>query len=291
MGSAAWTADIVRCTATTPCGVVRLLAGDTSLWVGLSDWEAFLRSAPFMPGVTLADLPPDIAVAVVEAAAEPIFQAVSRATGLAWTVIEFLPSGHPPHPWQVGFQLTGPDDARLNAQLSATPADLPFVESLIARVPLSKVPDAPAPPLVAAVEIGMTSLPVGELRTLRSRDVLVMDVTAFAPDRHGVIRISKTAAWRVTVGDGEVTLVEPRTTTPAAPLPLDSPSVNVVIEFGEVVIPAPALAGLAAGQQWPIEQAGRMRLSIEGRPFATGELVDLGAKLGVRLLEVGRPPR
>ncbi len=137
----------------------------------------------------------------------------------------------------------------------------------------------------------MSSLPLAELSRLEERDVVLMDVTAFLPDHHGVVRISPTAAWRVTVRDGKATLVEPRTTTPPVPLAADAPVANVVFQYGELSIPTNAIAGLAAGQVFDVSHSEPIRLAMDGIPFASGDLVVVGSRVGVRLTTLGRRSR
>lgn len=291
IGSTAWTSQIVSPPAGVTGPVLRLLAGETSLWVVVSDWQALLSGSAIMQGVVLAELPGEIAVAVVEAAIEPLLDAASKTTGVAWSVLELQSAGTRPQTWAVGLRLNGADGAHLNGAVSIAAADRPVLQRLIEQVPAAAAPGAVLPAVALGVEIGMTSLPVADLRALRSRDVLLMDVTAFRPDGNGVIRTSRTTAWRVTAAGGQVTLVEPRTVVPSPPVAIDSPSVNVLFELGEVVLAVDQLGTLAAGRTFPIENGSAVRLKVDGQVIGRGELIEVGSKLGVKIAELGRSPR
>ncbi len=290
IGEVAWTVAFGPPQELPGASVVRLLAGETSLWVALSDWNAFLRGSPVCEGVDLEELPCEIAVAVVEAACGSLLDGLSSATGRPWSVLE-VAGGVAPHPWRAGFQLSDASGTVLAGAISVDSAALPFLGELIERVPTVVQPGAPLPPLVVPIEIGMTSLPIADLKSLRTRDVLLMDVTAFRPEGQALIRTSKRTAWRVKVDGERATLTEPKAVTPSPAMPLESPVVNVLFEYGDVVIPAEAAASLAAGQTLEVTNSNGIRLTIDGRPFGRGELVEVAAKLGVRILELGVPQR
>jgi type III secretion system YscQ/HrcQ family protein len=266
--------------------VVRILAGESSLWLAVSDWDALIQRTAIGEGVTLAELPLDLAPALVEAATEPLLDALAKQSGVSWTVVEVLGPSEPPAPWRIGLELTDSDGGRLAVAVAALDNALPLLERLVETCPVVPQADAAGVPITMPVEIGMTTLAVHDLRSLRVRDVLLMDVTAFRPDRHAIIRTSRTTAWRVTVGEGQLTLVEPRTTAPVPPLPAGSPTVNIVFEFGAVVLTPGQIPRLAAGQTLPIEHAERIQLTIEGRPFARGELIEVTGRLGMRIVEM-----
>jgi type III secretion system YscQ/HrcQ family protein len=287
LGAASFTVTISAPQPLAGGTVIRILAGETSLWVTISDWDALFRGCAEYEGVSLAALPAEIAPAVVEAAAASMLDLLSKQTGLPWTILEVQSGARPPHAWRLGLEIADTAGGVLRGNVAADDLALPLIEQWVRHFPAPRNESAPAPPLVVAVEIGMTSLTVDELRSLRLRDVLLMDVTAYLPEHQGVIRISPTSAWRVTAAEGIATLVEPRTTAPRVAAPADSPSVNVLFEAGDVTIPLDSLPTLTAGQTLALDNSETVRLSVEGVVIACGELVQLGGKLGVRVLQLG----
>jgi flagellar motor switch/type III secretory pathway protein FliN len=266
---------------------VRVLAGDTSIWVRLQEWDRLFQGVDLYQGIALNQLPVDIAPAVLEAAAEPLLDKLQQTTGLPWSVLEVRAQEAGPLEWVLGLRLTSHTGEELKGAVATDSAGRELVASLLETLPLEPGDVASLPPLVAPLEIGMTSLPHQELFTLRVHDVLMIDVTAYEPNRTGVIRLSPTAAWRVTAGDDKVTLVERRTTTPRPNSPADSPTANVVFEYGRVTIPGESLEGLEPGRELAREHHDKVGLSVSGRLFAAGELVLLGNRLGVRISALG----
>lgn len=268
--------------------VVRVLAGDTSLWLRLRSWDRLFKGVDVCKGVALGELPADIAPAVVEAAAEPLLDKLQQVTGLEWTVLEVRSTDAPPTESILGLKFASAAGDDFSGVVATNATGRELLASLIESLPLDPGALSQLPPLVAPVEIGMTSLPIDELLTLRVHDVLMMDVSAYEPGRSGLIRISPSVAWRVTAGDDKITLVERKTTTPRPHLPAGSPTANVLFEYGQVTIPLDVLEGLEAGKELAREHHDKVRLSIDGRHIAAGELVLLGNRLGVRISEMGR---
>ncbi len=135
----------VEVTLTQPRGpfsgpLVRVLAGDASLWVAVSDWAGLIARSPVAQNVDLAELPAEVAAAVVEVAAESVFAALSKATGLSWSVLEVAGQGPPPFPWRLGLELKAADGALVNGAVTSDPTGLERLASLIERSAPRRIP-------------------------------------------------------------------------------------------------------------------------------------------------------
>jgi flagellar motor switch/type III secretory pathway protein FliN len=162
-----------------------------------------------------------------------------------------------------------------------------MLASLAAKLPAVETVSTAGLAHVAGIEIGMTSLPLDDALTLRVHDVVLMDVTAFLPNHIGVIRTSPDTAWRVSVNGETVVLQEARPATPIPSISRDSPVVVLLFEAGQVRIPLDKFGELAAGAKLDRHNATEILIRMDRKPFASGELIQVADRLGVRLLTVG----
>lgn len=265
---------------------VRLVLGEAALDLRLSDWRLLLAATPDFRDVDADRIPDEFLPSLLETALSGPLDELSRRTGLSCRFENVL-DGHAPH--TVGIVIDAAAAGRSLGTITTDNDSLAVLSRLVAAVPAVAVRELHEAPLVAGVEIGLTSLPLDDLRSLRIHDVLLMDVTTWPQQRSGLVRIGPQHAWRVTVDDAGVTLEELKSVSTAAPPAVGAATVPVVIEAGQVEIPADRLTKLNPGDTLERHHAEHVLLRVHRAPIAGGELVLLGERLGVRILTVNGP--
>lgn len=268
---------------------LRILVGDHRFRVHFPDWQPLLGHVETLAGVDPAQMPPEIAAVCFDAAFGELFGRLTQLSGVALRIEGVdLPAGV--STGSVGLELHGADGLQVIGDIQADDGAMAMLASLVSKLPAVTTVPTPGLAHVAGVEIGMTSLPLDDALSLRVHDVVLMDVTAFLPNRIGVIRTSEDTAWRVSVDGEAVVLQESRPAAPVPEISRDSPVVILLFEAGQVRIPLDKYGELAPGAKIERHNATQILIRMDRTPFAAGELVQVGDRLGVRLQTIGDVP-
>lgn len=264
---------------------VRLALGDATLNVRLSDWRVLLAASADFRNADADRIPDEFLPALFEAALAGPLDELSRRTGLTCRIDGLADHDAPP---AAGIVIDGESAGRSLGTISADDAALGVLSRIVATVPTVAIRKLHDAPLVAGIEIGLTSLPLDDLQSLRIHDVLLMDVTTWPKQRSGLVRIGPQHAWRATVDDAAVALEELKSVSTAAPPAVGTATVPVVFEAGQVEIPADRVSALKPGDTLDRRHSEHVLLRVHGVPVAYGELVLLDERLGVRIVAVAR---
>lgn len=269
------------------------------------DWLAAALS-PAMRGADWPRMPVELAVAAIESLlAEPLAQWSQRIGGnLELTEVSFQEKAALSGPGFLPFALSKVGDGREAQGVVAFSGDLrDFAGDGVG--PEGEGGGWPAEllqevPIEVAVEAGRTTLPIKELRSVVAGDVIVADECA-APGGACQVLIRAGRCWvgqavlngRSIEVRGEF-MAEKPAATPSAAQPAKAMDVNelqvqVVFEIDSRLMTLKELQGVKPGM---VLQTGKgldapVALMVNGRRFGTGELVELGGKVGVRVLELG----
>jgi type III secretion protein Q len=245
----------------------------------------------------LADLPEDLQLAVFNAAFGPWMDAFAALAGLEISLKS----------WQrkpaifsedvtLGLKLTNKNAACWRGWVSLPRDMAAIVVEVLNRFPLRPATDVNDVPVPIRLDYGATDLSAADFRTLRLSDVLLVERFAGGDRQHLVLRAGDSSCWTAKV-DGHQLLVEQpmHATTDAfsnalsdtGPL-VDALPVRVTFDLGEQAMSMQELSALGPGFIWelasPLDRPVTVRAN--GKAICQGELVAIGDRIGVRLVEV-----
>lgn len=316
LGGIAWQADLVPLAAPiNPQPEDWLLdiewAG-ARLCVRLAAAAVGELAAPLLDGTSLAQLPPELAQAILEAALADLFTAL-RALGRGEpSLLQAAAGGSPPAGCHHAVQaLLRQEDgaAALAATLHADSLGLLLMAGLLAkRPPRPAAPDG-AWPLRLPAEIGCTRLTADELTLLGPGDVVLLAVSHIAEQRtlwlsmdgeHG-LRVQLpppsssdpqeapaapalvvTHAWSALMPNPEPSATEPSATdTPLATL--DALPVRLSFDLGDITLTLAQARALQPGHTLELARplSGGVRIRANGALIGEGDLVEIDGQLGV----------
>lgn len=281
------------------------------------DWLAAAVS-PELRGEDLRRLPPEMAVAAVEAVLEEPSSALAKATGSTAELkeVSFQPKQALSGEGFLAFTLVRRDDAQTARGTLALSGDLSAIAAGLAKK--SNGGSAWSKELLAqvrvclAIEVGRTSISLRELRTVEAGDVVVVDECPVrGPARELCVRLGRTHTARAAL-DGRKVVIRGEfmaDKTESAPAPREKPAVaqapagakaakppnldelqvQLVLELDSQYVTVKELQALQPGF---VLETGKglespISLKVNGRAVGKGELVELGGKVGVRVLEIG----
>ena len=283
--SLSWGADklVLRCPEGLPVQILRALS----------------------PDLAIADLPPDLAGLLLEAALLPALVSWEQAGGRPIAIERMDPDPAPPG--REGLSLVLEDgDARWPLHLS------PAAEQAVGGAPTETLldlwPVAPRPmdgfTLPATLRLGETRLAVGVLASLRPGDAVLMEV-AFGDDRMLVVADTWAApvqpgplGWQLRAALGRVQsfeTMEPMMRVDAAGAPetlplaqLDETPVLLHFDVGRLDISLGDLRRLGPGSVLTPDRATTeaVRVSAHGQLLGYGELVSVEGAVAVRIVRL-----
>jgi len=274
------------------------------------DWLAGALS-PDLRGADLLRLPSELATAAVESLLEEALSSWAKAFGgrLELTEVSFQEKSALDGQGFLPFLLARPGGGEVAPGAVAFSGDL---KSLLREGDGSGGNPWPpevwqAVPLEVAVEVGRATLPAGDLRGIESGDVLIADECA-KPGAETEVRVRvgrRAVAQAVLKGRkvevrGELMADKPvaasagaapgaapaRTTEAGKALDPNELQVEVVFEIDSRLMTLKELQGFKPGMILETVKGleAPVSLRVNGRRLGTGELVEVGGKVGVRLL-------
>jgi hypothetical protein len=133
------------------------------------------------------------------------------------------------------------------------------------------------------VEIGLTQLPVSDLRTVTRGDVILFDVAAPRDKPSGLLRFAPTATWRASLAGDSATLTEQVKLAHWGRDATAGKFVTLVFEQGHVECTAEQVACLQSGASLPRVGVDEITIRNGDQLVGAGELVLLGNRTGVRV--------
>lgn len=258
--------------------------------------------AEAFPDLDLPPLPPELALATLEASLASVLEALSelgrgparidRRLGAAEDC-----SALPPH--RFALSLTG-DAQVIDAAVATDALGLMLVAGAFSSQPSVDAPLDEALPVTLRFEIGCSTLPVAVLASLALHDVVLVDHGWVGQDdtlwlgqgavglrvRYEDTRLCVTQ----TLFRRDMTMPASDTTTQiqdddAEPASIDSIPVHLVFDLGERSMTLGELKALQVGQLLELDRplGTLVNLRANGRLIGTGELVEIDGRLGVSI--------
>ena len=254
-----------------------------------------LNSAPaltnLLGGAVLAELPGDIQPIMLESAFRPAIEVLERALGTS--VVLHQVAETPEGALSVWWALSSPESTSVRGQVLLNRAAAGMIRQALEKLPQAPGASVERLPMLARVVVGETRLTVAELRSLKTFDVLLMDpagpfgeacLLVLSP-RHRYPATLKNQTLSVTS-----LMSQPETPAPAstAAIPVEDLPVQLVFDVGSLEVTVGELRALNPGHTFELARSIERPVSIRanGQPVATGELVQIGDRVGVRLLEI-----
>lgn len=162
------------------------------------------------------------------------------------------------------------------------------------RLIFSTLPLAPSVlgddiPLPYSLAIGRTSLSLNETKSLEAGDIIFFDINHLI-DNQAVLIIANRAMWRCSLVENRVTITatEVESTMPSDNTDIQSLPINISFEIGEQTVTVAELSQLQ--ENFVFELSGPLdqpvKLKVNGKVLATGELVKVNDHLGVRVISL-----
>jgi len=287
-------------------------------WGG-ADVAVFLEPAPILDwlatavskelrGDDLRRLPPDMASAAVEVVLGEVLDVLAKASGQAaeLTSVSFETKQALSGDGFVHFTLTGRSDAQAAHGVLVFSGGLAAAADGLAKL-ASGEPAWPRDlmagiPIELSVEVGRTSVSLQDLRTVEPGDVVLADeCAALNREREVRVRLGRSLTAPAVLNGkkveikGEFMADETKSVAPVTgkgakePAKLDSLQVHLVLELDSQYVTLKELQALRPG--FVLETAKGLEspvsLKVNGSCVGKGELVQVGGKVGVRVLEIG----
>lgn len=276
-----------------------LKVGDDPAMLELERLPDLGRCNPAFANVALDDLPKELWVGVLETALEPLLEVAGQALHARIDLAD-LPPGATEVPPQQGifFELNQVGQPLfLRGRVVVDDAGLQRVAALLGSTPAQAPADAfGLVPFRAQLVIGETRLAVGDFQRLERGDIVLLD--RHANSQMPLCDLAFTDALRFRMRQQEGRFILDRMATDTAPAPsaapaaaptasLDSLPVHLVFEAGEKRLTLGDLRQLDSGYTFELDAPADKPLTIRanGQAIGTGELVQIGDRLGVRVLE------
>lgn len=266
-----------------------------TVWLDSPDWKTAAAGVLGVPAASVDALPDQLVRAALECFAAEALAALEQAAGTPVAVTGLERAESDPLASACPFELLGGDGLRLaGSWVAAESGAGGAVERLLRSraVPGRALPDDF--PVAAAVCVGLWRAPLSALEGLAPGDVALSPAGA---ERFVVIGSKLRCAARLADGVLSVegkTMADAKNTPAPAPgagpagdpiSPLDEVEVDVQARVGRITMTLAQLRQLGAGQviefSTPVESPAT--LLANGRPVATGELVDVGGRVGVKI--------
>ncbi|MGV3659966.1 MAG: type III secretion system cytoplasmic ring protein SctQ [Prosthecobacter sp.] len=249
--------------------------------------------SPALAGVKIQELPPELACALIESCLGEIFDALSKS-GVDVRITSVAPFSHRTAPeeaieWQVG---RGGEEGWMRGHVAGGDAALEHLASLMQNVTITEDAGSDKLPTPVSLLAGRTRVPLADLQNLERHDVLLADLSAFTRARHCQLW---TGGQVVAEGllEGRAFTVQklnrPEPTTMAAAAasttPLNDLEIDVTFVVGQATLTLGELRSLAPGfvLDLPTPLGGGVTIFSNGRNIGTGEVIEVGDHLGVRI--------
>lgn len=282
-------------------------------WAGATLRLALPRNAPDawlaarLPGFAPGPLPDPLRAAALEVLLQEIVAALTRVSPGGPVHVRALEEGDSvrlPHAWTLTVRSAASGEV-CYAVLEADGLGLMLLAGLIGKAPPAGNDVATdALPVTLRATLGAAVLTAAELRSLRPRDVVLLDEYLVSPQGELWLAIPQGQALRVRaeqstyiVTQGWTSLMT-QTPTPAGegqaaaePLDLDAIPVRLTFDLGERSLTLAELRRLQPGETFDLQRPladGPVMIRANGALLGTGALVEVDGRVGVTIATLGK---
>lgn len=269
-------------------------------WLDDPDWRLAVASVLDLPPEAVADLPEPLRRAALEAFAGDAMAGLEKALALPLSLTRLEVDATAPSTAALPFRLLRDDGLALGGAWVVAERDgswrreleraleqcPPVARDLPQSLPLEAVVNLGGEwrvrlSLLSDLERGDVLLPPsGAIGGGGARRVVAGGRLAFDAERRGGVVLIQGKSMTTNGESGEVSDL---------PVGLDEAEVNIEARVGRMILTLGQLRQLAEGQvlefSTPVEEP--VVLAVGGKAVARGELVDVGGKVGVRIVSMG----
>ena len=279
-------------TASHVAGHLSVQLGEHRLTLGYSRLPDPAQLGVEFAGVEIAALPDELRLGLVETCLEDALTALQQH-GANLEITGWTPKGPLPAA-QFGWELSRGDQPFLAGTVHGEAQALDHLVSLASRSHPKPQRSADTVPMPLTVTVARLALAVDALRSLHAGDILLPALSAAewkagtcevwcGPKRLGTGVRQKQS---VTIQAMKPAPEAPSSPAPTGPLNVDALPVQLAFDVGQLELSVGQLRTVAAGYTFELPATADRAVTIRanGREIGHGELVDLGDKLGVRIV-------
>jgi type III secretion system YscQ/HrcQ family protein len=278
--------------ASPSTGYFTAALGSHAVTIGYVDLPEPASLGVDFAGLEASGLPPDLRLAVLEALAEEPLALLGGA-GIALTLKGWRGSEDLTAP-RLGWEIVRDGRRFLSGTLHLDDEALATLAGLLERVAPRPLESADSTPIAFGVAAAHMAVPLRQLAGLEPGDVLVPGLSRSDWEAGrctlwaGSVRIGDAVRKQATV---QILAMNPTTVPPPAPaaaaqLKVDDLPVQIQFDLAQMEITVGQLRTIAPGYSFELPAVpGRLvTIRANAREVGTGELVDLGENLGVRIV-------
>ena len=276
------------------------IVGDLTFVLDVNGHELVVSAPPApliqlnseLVGIDVTDVPPELLAALVEACLDPLVGLLQKA-GIK-LAIKGVNRDYPSEP-AIRWLLSGEDGAPLIA--GQFWGDLPALEFLLQiwrQAPLVPLRNLAELPVHISLECGRLTLAADELAQLESGDLLLAELISRPAEGEVRLQINQQtfalASWK-----NQLVTINRMSSEPPAPSSNPNQAANVEtipvrlsFSLGDTSLTVRELGSIQPGYvfEFPSPGSGQVSIYANGKLFGLGEIVELGERLGVRILEI-----
>lgn len=279
--------------AIEPAGWLHVRLGDHGFELGLLALPEPATLGAAFAGIEVRQLPEELLLGVLETWLDEPIAALQRA-GVSFQLSAWQ-SAAKPGPVRCAWELTWAGQERfLRGTLHADTEAVTHLVNLAQRARPIAARSADATPFSVSVSLGHVSLPVATSATLLVGDVVWLPVaSADLSQGHCELWTAGRVLGRARRQQNTVTLLTMNAPAPAQPAPgapsasrIDDLPVSLVFDVGQIELNVGQLRTLNPGYTFELPGMPDRLVTIRanGREIGQGELVEVGDKVGVRIV-------
>lgn len=262
--------------------------GEITLW--LDNWHIAAATVLDIPVSAVSHWPAALALAALESFAGEAFAALEKFSSLPLTLTSLQPATTSPPDTALFFHLCHNQGLRLAGAALVVDKEGSWYKTLNSQPQPRQTKIMPLPstlPLTGIITMAAWAWKATELN-FAPGDVLLPTGEIVADKL--IFKVGKKVSFSAQKNNGKIS-VEGKTMTAAATGAnrlADTVEVELTAETGRITITLEQLYQLGIGQvvefNTPVERP--VALTVGGKAIATGELVDVGGRVGVRIIEI-----
>lgn len=264
------------------------------LWITLSDASLLSGLESWLGDAALDQLPEEIADLVLDSYFSSLLERLGTSVGESFEITTAASKETANElPYALPFLLKNRDDQQTRGMLHFEAEWTPTIKSLISFLPTVADDQIDLMRIPTPIELGRSLLTVQELSQLERFDVVIINQTDFLAEEQVTLTFHDAIQLDCVINNEKLVVHDITAQTPGSPqTPLGSPSdVNelqlpMVFQVGLVQPTVGELQRLSPGDELDVCRPTRktIDLVVAGQSFGTGELIQCGDRLGVRIL-------
>ncbi|MCK5896736.1 MAG: FliM/FliN family flagellar motor switch protein [Cocleimonas sp.] len=264
-----------------------------AIW--LSSWPLIERIRHYITENKLKKLPLELRAELLETALEPLLSSIVASLGIKIKVLNFLKiKPNDINDFSIVFRVTENKSRKIDAILVMNKKLQPVMESLLHRWPSFHYQQEWRQHVTLLfLEVGSTELMLSELYQLEVADVVLFESTENIKNHEVSLRLVSNVSFSARLDNEVITVIsgvrkmsdEDRDDNVAN---IGDLPVKLTFDIGELVVSFSEVEKLTSGYVINLDEPFNeiVKIRSQNRVIGTGELVDIGGKVGVRIISL-----